>query len=50
MKIKRKARKVADSLVITIPADAVKALAIKEGDMLELDVVDGVLTAKKEEK
>lgn len=51
MKIKRKVRRVADSLVITIPADAVKAMQIKEGDIMDLDVINNdTLTARKEEK
>jgi AbrB family looped-hinge helix DNA binding protein len=40
-----------NSLRITIPKDIIEAMTLQEGDVLELDVKDGVLYAnKKEEK
>ena len=46
--LKRKVRKVGKSLVVTIPADIVRSLDIKNGDELEI-IPDGFgeLTIKK---
>jgi AbrB family looped-hinge helix DNA binding protein len=47
MKLKVKLGKGGNSLRITIPKEIIEALALQEGDTMELDVKDGVLVANK---
>jgi len=46
----RKLRKVGDSYVLTIPPEIAKALKLKEGDVISLEVEKGMMFAKKEEE
>jgi AbrB family looped-hinge helix DNA binding protein len=39
-----------NSLRITIPKDIIETLDLKEGDVMELDVKDGILYANKKEE
>ncbi len=47
--LKRKVRKIGDSLTINIPVEIIEILKFKEGEMLFLDVEDGKMIVMKME-
>lgn len=51
MKLRVKLGRGGNSLRITIPSEVIESMGLKEGDVMELDVKEGVLYVnKKEEK
>lgn len=50
MKLKVKLGKGGNSLRITIPSEVIDLMGLKAGDIMELDVQDGILYVNKQEE